>query len=275
MNYRLVATDVDGTLCQIFKSPSPRVKAAVQNAQARAVRVVLATGRMYRSARRFVDELDLQSALICDQGATIRDARTGTALFQQTVPLDLARQVIAFADDSISRVVCRDEEFYARNASPDVLLFVENYTSHLHVAPDFAEALRTEPQKIVFVNNPATTTRLVPQLKARFGDALQVVQSHDYFIEITHRAVSKGAALAWLAQQWHIPRAQVIAIGDHDNDRSMIEWAGLGVAMGNAIPSVKALAQYIAPPVEADGAAVVIEKFILNGQDANPSSFSE
>ena len=104
-------------------------------------------------------------------------------------------------------------------------------------------------------------------MQARFADSLQVVKSFDTYIEITHRDVSKAKAAEWLAERWGIAREQVLAMGDHENDRSMIEWAGLGVAMGNAISSVKAIADYIAPTDEEDGAAVAIEKYVLDVGD--------
>lgn len=91
----------------------------------------------------------------------------------------------------------------------------------------------------------------------------QVVRSYSHYVELTHPAVSKGKAIEWLARRWGIDRDQVIAMGDQDNDRSMVEWAGLGVAMGNAIDSLKNAAAFVAPSASEDGAAQVIEQFVL------------
>jgi hypothetical protein len=82
-------------------------------------------------------------------------------------------------------------------------------------------------------------------------------------IEITAPNVSKGQALDTLAAYYNIPQSEVMAIGDQDNDVEMIAWAGLGIAMGNASPRAKAAADYIAPPLEEEGAAWAIEHFIL------------
>ncbi|MBI3913183.1 MAG: HAD-IIB family hydrolase, partial [Chloroflexi bacterium] len=98
------------------------------------------------------------------------------------------------------------------------------------------------------------------------GTRLQVVRSFERYVELTHGDSSKGNAVKWLSAQWNIPREEIIAIGDQDNDRSMLEYAGLGVAMGNAIERLKSVAQFVAPSAAEDGAAVVIEKFIL-GRD--------
>ncbi len=265
MSFRLLASDLDGTLMPLAQSFSPRLQAAVLRAQANGVRVVMATGRMYRSALPFARALGLTGPLICDQGGTIRDVQTDETLFQQTMPLDLARQVLAFVSDDMTVLVCLDEEFYTLRMTPEVVAFVETYRDHLHIVPELAHTLRAAPQKIVFVADALQATRLFNELRSQFGAVLQVVQSHPRFIELTHRDVSKGKAVEWLAARWQIPRDQVLAMGDHDNDRSMIAWAGYGVAMGNAIDEVKAIADFVAPNAEADGAAIVIEKFILNG----------
>jgi Cof subfamily protein (haloacid dehalogenase superfamily) len=265
--YKLIAADLDGTLRAEQQQFTPRVRDAVRRAQERGVRVVITTGRMYRTTAPFARDLGLNSAIICDHGATIRDVPSGEILFQKTVPLDLARQVIAGASDDLTVLVCVEEEFYTPRLTQDAQNFVGSYHNHLHVVPDLAQALRGEPQKILFVNEVSVTDSLLIELKIRFGNVLQVVQSFPKYVELTHREVSKGNAVAWLANRWGIARAEVIAMGDYDNDRSMVEWAGLGVAMGNAIDSVKAIADYLAPTVADDGAAAVIERFVLDSRD--------
>ena len=261
--FRMIAADLDGTLRAEQQPFTPRVREAVRRAQERGVRIVLATGRMFRTAVPFARELGLASPMICDHGATIRDGQTNEMWYQQPVPLDLARQVIAWAAADVTVLACLDEEFYAPRGTEDAMRFVGSYHDHFHVIPDLAQSLWGEPQKIVFVNGEATTTRLLGELTQRFGAQLQVVQSFPRYVELTHRDVSKGNAVAWLARRWGILREEVIAIGDQGNDISMIEWAGLGVAMGNAVERVKAIADFIAPTASNDGAAEVIEKFVL------------
>jgi Cof subfamily protein (haloacid dehalogenase superfamily) len=261
--YKMIVTDLDGTLRPMFKPLSHRVIGAVQQAQARGVRVVLATGRMYLSAEPAAVELGLDMPMICSQGASIHNAETGETLFEKNVPLGLARDALLVTDPEITVVVCRAQEFFVQRMTQHAIEFVGNNREFLHVIPDLPQSLDREPQKILFTGDVAAIDRLMPRLQEKFGDTLQVVKSFDTYIEMTHRDVSKGKAAEWLADKWGIPREQVIAMGDHDNDRSMIEWAGLGVAMGNAIPSVKAIADFIAPTDDDDGAALVIEKFIL------------
>jgi len=264
MAYKLIAADLDGTLRAEQHPFTPRLRDAVRRAQARGVRVVIATGRIYRTAAPFARDLGLTDAIICNHGATIRDAGSSEILFEKQVPLDLAREIIARASDDLTVIACVEEEFYTPHLSVDAQKFVGSYRDHLHVVPDLARSLCGEPQKILFVSDESVTASLFVELKIRFGSLLQVVQSFPLYVELTHREASKGNAVAWLARRWNIAREQVIALGDQGNDCSMIEWAGLGVAMGNAIDSVKALADFVAPRADEDGAAAVIEKFVLD-----------
>ena len=118
--------------------------------------------------------------------------------------------------------------------------------------------------KVLFVADPEQIPAMSPVLNARFAGQADVVQSHARFIEVVPKGVDKGTALAWLAQHFDIPQSEVLAAGDQGNDLAMVEWAGTGVAIGNAIPAVKEAATWIAPPVTEDGAVAILERFVLN-----------
>lgn len=264
MRYRLLAADLDGTLKAEGQAFSLRVRAAVKLAQDKGVHVVIATGRMYRTAEYYARDLGLAEAIICDHGATIRDLDTGGILFKLRMPPELARSVVEAADPELTLLACIDEEFYTEHMTQAAVLFAGRYAQeHLHRVPNLAQVVQAGPQKLIFIHEPAVITRQLEKLIAAYGDRLQVVQSYPRYVELTHLDASKGKAVEWLARRWGIQRQQVIAIGDQDNDRSMIEWAGLGAAMGNAVASVRAVARYVAPAVEQDGVAAVIERFVL------------
>jgi hydroxymethylpyrimidine pyrophosphatase-like HAD family hydrolase len=116
----------------------------------------------------------------------------------------------------------------------------------------------------IIIAEPEVCDRLHPAWKAHFDGRLQIVRSHRLFVEGNPLDVSKGRALAFVAGCLGVPREATIAVGDNDNDRTMIEWAGLGVAMGNAPAELQAVADYVAPPVDEDGAAEVLERFVLH-----------
>jgi hydroxymethylpyrimidine pyrophosphatase-like HAD family hydrolase len=102
-------------------------------------------------------------------------------------------------------------------------------------------------------------------MRRHFEGRMEVVRSHAMFVEGNPLGVSKEDALRRLAVHLGIPQAQVMAIGDQGNDAGMIAWAGVGVAMGDGSPAAKAVADWIAPPLAEDGAAVAIERFVLEG----------
>ena len=124
------------------------------------------------------------------------------------------------------------------------------------------------PIKALMIVEPGEGAPLAAELHAIFQGRLTVLRSHELFTEVTSPNASKGNALAFLAERYGIPQAATIAVGDSDNDISMIRWAGLGVAIGNAAPEVIAAADCVAPSVFDDGLAAVIEEFVLrNGRE--------
>jgi Cof subfamily protein (haloacid dehalogenase superfamily) len=141
---------------------------------------------------------------------------------------------------------------------------------------DLAGWLSQPPIKFLFLEQEDAIPELVRDMQAQFDGRLQVVRSWDRLIEATGPGASKGDALARLAAHLGTSQSRTMAVGDQDNDLSMIAWAGLGVAMGNASPAAKAAADVIAPSLEADGAAWAIERYVLGkaaiGDEPNEDS---
>jgi hypothetical protein len=121
-----------------------------------------------------------------------------------------------------------------------------------------------KPVKFLFIAEPIQADRIEAAMRRRFEGQMEIVRSHANFVEGNPLGVSKGDALCRLAHHLGIPQERVMAIGDQGNDVAMIAWAGVGVAMGNASPAATAVADWIAPPLSEDGAAVAIEHFILS-----------
>jgi len=121
----------------------------------------------------------------------------------------------------------------------------------------------TPPVKISFFGDPPLVDRELARMIDHFGDALVVVRSDVTMGEMVAPGLGKGIALATLADSLGVERDQVIAIGDEDSDVPMLEWAGLGLAMGNAPDSVKRMANAVIPSVDDDGVAWAIDRYIL------------
>ncbi len=277
MSYRLLATDLDGTAIADGQSSSRRVREAVAAATAHGVMVVLATGRPFVSAKIFASELGLQTPAICLQGAVVRElAGEQRTLLVQRMPeaplmeaLELAQRrrldLTVYSEELVfTAKMHHSEEFYARWFG----IPKEDVGSYAAI-PDRMRALGMSPVKALFIGEPDENDRLVPELVERFAGRLAVVRSHPFFVELTAPEVSKSTALAHLARHLGVARDEIVAVGDSGNDVSMIRWAGTGVAMGNATPDVLAAADWVAPSIEEDGLAVVIERFFLNGDATN------
>jgi len=259
---RLIALDVDGTLVDHNFKFSPRVKSAIAQAQQRGIAVTLATGRSPRAARPFAEELEINVPLICFQGGLIAE-RDGHVLHRITLDRGLAAQIIAFAQSrNWHASLYQGGQFYLTELRLPIAFYQGLLDPQVHLVPDLSSVLDDEPDKILMIAE-GNSEEIEAELRRQFGDRAQIVRSHEMFIEAVPLGVDKGQGLAWLAGRLGVPRSQVMAIGDQDNDAPMVAWAGLGVAMGNASAACRAVADWIAPPVAADGAAVAIEQFVL------------
>ena len=259
MPYRLLALDIDGTLLKPTGELSPTVRQAIAAAQARGVHVTLATGRTFSATLPFVNLLDIRHPVICYQGGVLIEPATGEIYFRAVMGNELAVEAVQLLSaKQLPVVVFIDEIQYIAEYRPEI----EEYNA-LHpegvqivVEPDLAGLVATRaPLKLLFIAVPEIVTRVLAELVVHFADRLTALRSHAYFGELTPLGVSKGAALQQLAERLAIPRAEVMAIGDQENDLPMIQWAGLGLAMGNAIPEVQVAATAVLPSVWEDGVA--------------------
>lgn len=267
MPIRLLALDLDGTIVADLHTISPRTQAAIKAAAARGVYVTIATGREYAITHKFVEQLGLTTPTICYQGALIYNATTGETVSREGLPLSMAHQLIDLARTRrlVLQFCLGETGTYVEAPSPLSRETMKAVGATIQEVSDLKQVVTTPPIKGLIIHPADEAVALTSELKNTWNGSLNIVLSHTTFIEITSPLVSKGHALATLAAYYNIPQAEVMAIGDHDNDMEMLAWAGLGVAMGNASAGAKAAADVIAPPLSEDGAAWAIEKFILQG----------
>jgi Cof subfamily protein (haloacid dehalogenase superfamily) len=260
---RLVAFDLDGTLMDAGENVvHPPVRHAIQLALKKGVTITLATGRPFLFTRPVAVELGLDAPLICYQGGVIQqmDGRMLRNIsFSPSVlesPVALARrrgwQCYVEADGVL---------FVDAGADYDQALF-DIHSGPSRPIPDLI-GVEPPPNQLGVYLPTGVTPAHVAELQAAFGSAATVMRSHAHFINAIPAGVSKGAAVAWLAERLGVPRSAVMAVGDSDNDASMVGWAGLGVAMGDARPSVVEKADWIAPTLQEHGAAAALERFVL------------
>jgi Cof subfamily protein (haloacid dehalogenase superfamily) len=211
----------------------------------------------------------MNAPLICYQGALVQDHRDGTIVHTETIPLNVAREVIAFsqARQLNVQVYLEDGRAYADQVTPVIAHVADLAQIPVTGVGDLTNWLDHPPLKFLFfVERPEEAPELVRELQTECSENVQVVRSWHQLVEVTGPRVSKGAALARLAAYLGVPQAATMAVGDQDNDVSMVAWAGLGVAMGDASPAAKAAADVLAPSLAAAGAAWAIERYVLGGE---------
>jgi len=265
LKYKLLAADLDGTLIGEDFIISPKVKDAVCRVMEKGVRFTIATGRAFGSTLPFAQELGINTPLICYQGGLIKDHLSGRVIYEQSVPLPLAQELIRFTRQrGLHLNVYLGGCAYVERMTPEARYYTRITKAAVYPVGDMLAFLDRSPMKFIIVLSDEGATRpLAAELGALFAGQMRFVRSYPRFVEGIPLDVSKGHALAYLADHLGLSLEETIGVGDNDNDLELVEQAGLGVAMGNASPALKAAADYIAPPVDEGGVIEVIERFVL------------
>lgn len=269
MAIKLIAIDMDGTLLNPQHQISPRVKQAIQAARDKGVAIVLATGRPFVGVQRYLMELDLLEEgqyCITNNGALVQKTTNGESV---------AEVALTFDDYLYFEKLARElgVHFQALTKS---LLFTANkdiseYTIHEASLTGIPLRYRTVDEmdrsltfpKVMMIDPPEVLDAAIARLPQEARDNYTILKSSPYYLEILNKKVNKGAGVKALADTLGLTADEVMTLGDQENDIAMIEFAGTGVAMGNAIDSVKAIAQYVTKTNMEDGVAHAIEKFVL------------
>lgn len=261
---RLVAVDLDDTLLNQKNEISTHTADAITEAVKQGITVTLATGRMFCSAQAYAKQLGLNVPLITYNGALIRQALTEEELYHQPIEAAVAREILHyFKEQGLYIQSYMDDKLYVEEINDQA----KWYMNHANV-PAYAlgEKLYDSPEgptKLLAVTKPEDVPQAIQKVVAKFGTLIGATSSKPGFVEMMDKRVSKGLALAALAEKLGIPQEAVMAVGDSNNDLAMIRWAGFGVAMGNAKDTVKAEAQAVTASNQEDGVAAAIEQYVL------------
>ncbi|MBD3917282.1 HAD family phosphatase [Paenibacillus sp. PR3] len=268
--YKLIAIDIDDTLLNDELVVTEGTKQAMAAAIEQGVLVTLATGRMYASARKIANQIGLNVPIITYQGSLIKTLIDGEVLYERSVPTDDAKLLNEYClKHGLHLQLYVDDVLYVREDNDKAKMYSNLSKIPYVVASDF-DALLNEPQtKMLIIDDPDLLDRVAEELKPLIGERVHITKSKPHYLEFTHKEGTKGHALRFLAEHIGSTSEHAIAIGDAWNDREMIVEAGLGVAMGNALPALKEIANYVTLTNNEEGVRHVIEKFVLNAASAS------
>jgi Cof subfamily protein (haloacid dehalogenase superfamily) len=272
---RLITLDIDGTLIGDDFAIGDRTRAAIRAAMARDVAVSLATGRMVSSAMRFAVDLGLTDPVIGYQGALIRampergSTHLGKLLVHSPLPAEVARDIVHWTSaEGLDPHMNHLERFILRADDPRADDYSAFMGARAELVPSLLDAVRHPVTKVLAVGEPPFPTEVAPRASAAFAGRADVTISHPRFLEFVAPGVSKGRAVRWLARRLGIPLGATLAVGDQWNDLEMLAEVGHGAAMPTAPAAVQAAARYVAPPLEDEGVAQLIEALVLSGPTA-------
>lgn len=269
MSIKIVAIDLDGTLLTSNKTISETTVKTIKQAKQAGVKIVLATGRPLTGVVAFLDQLALNDPgdyAITYNGALVQSTADNQVLVQHDLNYQDYLEIEYMARKIGVHAHAEDADFiYTTNRDLSPYTIGESTLVSMQVryrTPDEFSPDKTFV-KVMMVDEPAILAAAIDRIPVAFSEKFHLVRSEPYFLEVLNQNASKGNALTDLANQLNIPLSDVMAIGDQENDASMLKIAGTSVAMGNAIPAIKTLADFTTDTNDQDGVAKAIQEYAL------------
>ena len=229
---------------------------------------MIASGRMHEATTRFADVLGLDGPIISYNGAMVKVVSSNEVWQHVRVPAEPAAEVVEFcALENRHLNFYLDDHLYVAERGRWAELYYRQTGSPMEPVGDLRRLIGREPTKMILIDSPETTDRLLVAFRERFGNRLYITKTNPEYLEFMNPAASKGSALEIVASRLGIAREEVVAFGDGHNDVPMIRWAGLGVAMGSGKPEAIAAADRVAAPFDENGFGMVVEELLSEMTD--------
>lgn len=267
-NYEIIVLDLDGTLTNRDKVITPRTKAALMEAQRRGKKVVLASGRPTPGVLPLAEELEMKNYggyILSFNGGMIMNCATGEVVFSQLLPQEANRRIIELAEEHRVDFLTYEDDHIVTNNKENEYGQKESWITHMPLVEkeNLKDYLNFPVPKFLLLDDGDYLALVEPKVKAALGKNFSVYRSEPFFLEVLPKGIDKALSLARLLEVIGLTKEEMIACGDGYNDLSMIQFAGLGVAMENAVLSVRKVADYITDSNNDDGVGKVVEKFML------------
>lgn len=277
MNLKAIILDIDGTLYTSEKKISPRTLNALLKAQDKGVKLILASGRPARGMFDIAKELKMNEhdgLLVSYNGAAVIDCQTNELLFNQAMTVDEAKAVLNHLENfDVMPMIAKGEYMYVNNVYNNNIHYKDQdiniiqYESRggkylLCEKEHLADFVDFELNKILIAGDPDYLAKNFEAIRRPFVGKLSSMFTAAFYYEFTANGIDKGNALRKVLTPMGIDAQDCIAFGDGQNDMSIIEFAGLGVAMENAVDELKNAAQEITASNDNDGIALVVERYL-------------
>ena len=267
MKYKLIALDLDGTLKNSNNQITKATRDALIQAQEMGIKVVLASGRPTPGLRHEAKELKLdqyEGYLLSFNGARVMDCKTRSSIYEQTLTIEEAKKAYQRAKSYGLSCMTYDEDIILTEDYDDEYVNIEAHINDIdkQKVESFEECLKDPIYKVLLTGKPEYVASIIDEFKKKLKDSLSIYRSAPYFIEIMAQNIDKAKSLDCLVRELGIKQEEVIAFGDGYNDLTMIEYAGLGVAMANAVDGVKEKADVVTKSNDEDGIAYMLKQVI-------------
>lgn len=279
MKYKLMCTDMDGTLLNGNHEISRESIEVIKKAHDKGVKIAVCTGRLHSSAFYFANLLGINAPVISSNGAFIREKDRDKVIYKKTIDKNSLQEILKVCKEynlnpyfhTPNRVMGEKEMHSAKIYMDFNKHLPKEEKIHIDIIKEdqwdeIFEKYKHEIVKAIVIEDKNSKALKDAKDKLKKVEQLEVVSSMSNNFEIMNREVSKGRAVETLAKYYNISKDEIICIGDNENDISMIKYAGLGIAMENGCDEIKKVAQYITDTNINDGVAKVIKKFILNSK---------
>ena len=277
MAIKVIIMDIDGTLVNDEKVITPLTKETLLKAQDKGVRLVLASGRPTSGLLKLAEELDMRNhhgLFVCFNGSKVVDCQSHETLYNRAISVEDSKAVLEHLKNFKARPMFdKDEYMYVNDVFDNTIIYkgkpfnVMQYESRgnnyiLCEKRDLAAFVDFEINKILTFGDPDYLQAHYKEMMEPFKDRLNCMFTSDFYFEYTAKGVDKAKALDSVLIPMGYKKEEMMAFGDAQNDKSMVEYVGLGVAMGNASDELKAVANEITDTNNNDGIAKAIMKHI-------------
>ena len=268
MKYRLLVLDLDGTLTNNKKEITEHTRNTLMEAQEKGVKIVLASGRPTYGVVPIAEKLELKKYggyILSYNGGEIINWQTGEMMYEKVLDSEVLPYLYNCAKENNFAIVTYKDKYVITEHPNDEYVLKEAILNVMETkkVDHFLEAIDFPVTKCMIVGEANRLAELEKQMYAMLNEKMGVYRSEPYFLELVPKGIDKAQSLAVLLDKIGYTKDEMIAIGDGFNDKSMIEFAGMGVAMANAQEVVKQAADYITLSNEEDGVADVVKKFML------------